>query len=226
MPRTFTDSGPEWPSSDDESRTYADRAECYGPWMQRVTWPDGSVSGEWDRTARFVKLLGSYEPRGKTLLDVGSMSGLMTHWFECLGAHVTACEVDPVCFPQFEFLRAAFGLEAVCHNKSVYDVADLGRFGVVWMTGVYYHLQHPLLGLQRAWGVCGEVLFVEGEVMPGEGNVCSFWPGEYKGDGSNWWVPTVDCLYSWLTTLPGVGSIDMIYPMEADHRAGARVWRQ
>lgn len=183
------------------------------------------MSGEWERGTRFVKLLGEYDPAGKTCLDVGSMSGLMTLWLERLGGRVTACEVDARSLLQFEFLAQEFGLQAECRNLSVYDAPELGRFDVVWMCGVYYHLRHPLLGLQQAWACADEVMFVEGEVWRGEGCYATFWPEEYKADSSNWFVPTVECLYRWLTTLPGVGSIEMIYPMEADHRAGARVWR-
>ena len=51
-------------------------------------------------------------------------------------------------------------------------------------------------------------------------------PGEYKGDGSNWWVPTVECLRAWLDGLPDAQVTSFVYPLNGSaSRAGAVVER-
>jgi tRNA (mo5U34)-methyltransferase len=204
--------------------TIAEKAEALAPWYQEVTWPDGSVSGSWRSEDKFRSLIGDYDLQGKTAFDVGCMSGVHTLCMERRGAEVVACDIIERNAAQFAFLKDTFDLKAEYVHKSVYRLDHLGQADVVWMTGVYYHLRHPLLGIEKAWECCKELLVIEGEVMEGDGLVASFWPGEYKGDKSNWWVPTRACLQAWLEGLEGVGGVEMV-AQESEARAGARVWR-
>ena len=98
----------------------------------------------------------------------------------------------------------------VCRvEKSVYDIADLGKFDVVFFFGTIYHLKHPLLALEKISEVCEGSIYIEtaslDEYSPYQGgighgfnrceNVMEFYPtNQYGNNDSNWWAPTLQCL--------------------------------
>jgi len=94
-------------------------------------------------------------------------------------------------------------------EMSVYDVASLGLFDVVFCFGTLYHLKHPLLALEQISEVCKGSIYIEtaslDEFSPYQGGVghgfnrgqgvMEFYPrDEYGGNESNWWAPTLQCL--------------------------------
>ena len=105
---------------------------------------------------------------------------------------------------------------------SVYDLdpAVHGRFDVVLFPGVFYHLRHPLLALDRIHAVCRQRLFLETHVLDNafvhEGThvalreldprlervaLLQFYPyDELNQDFSNWFAPTVRCVEVMLRT--------------------------
>jgi hypothetical protein len=149
---------------------------------------------------------------------------------ERAGAVVTGCDVEPHCAAQFALLREAFWLEAIYEERSVYDLSASDRAEIVFMPGVYYHLRHPLLGIERAWEVASEVLLLEGEVDDRGWSVppqATFYLGDYKGDATCWWVPSLRCLQDWCKSLPGVGDMETVWPwLDWTQRAAVRVWRK
>jgi tRNA (mo5U34)-methyltransferase len=199
-----------------------------GPWWQKVTFPSGLTVGTWDTGGMYATLCAGVDLRGKTTLDIGCMAGVGTKWLEEQGALADGCDVAKSARAQFALVKAAFGMMAPCHSFSVYNLRPRDYAShVVVMAGVYYHLEHPLLGLQNAWAAASEVLLVEGEVWEGgQGISSAFIPGEYKGDASNWWVPTVACLMAWLEWLPGEKRIvDVTPPGYMPSRRMLQVWR-
>lgn len=90
---------------------------------------------------------------------------------------------------------------------NVYDIHELGvdDFDVVVFSGVFYHLNDPLLAFTRLRQVMkeGAIILVEGEVFHSEDSYAKFlWSKEFAaGDNySNWFVPMVPCLREWLQT--------------------------
>lgn len=99
-----------------------------------------------------------------------------------------------------------------CYREqwSVYDLAPeaFGSFDIVFFFGTIYHLQHPLLALEKIASVCTGDLYVESAICDdyspyrglGKGYrdndmVTEFYPTQEYGDNaSNWWVPTLQCL--------------------------------
>jgi len=66
-------------------------SDCH--FYHSMTFPDGSeVLGDWDIRGSFSDYIGNIEVRGKTLLDVGTASGMIAFETERRGAHVTAYE--------------------------------------------------------------------------------------------------------------------------------------
>lgn len=189
-------------------------------WYHRIELPGGVVTPGWaPMYPDFYKLPGDFT--GKRVLDVGAWDGYWT--FEALkrGAReVVAIDdfSDTIhngerrSWQQFELCRDILGYSReVCRNveMSVYDVTPerLGRFDVVLMFGVLYHLKHPLLALEKLAAVTDDRLCLESAVLDhysphlagksfapvgyGDAMVMEFYPGsEYGGNPTNWWVPT------------------------------------
>jgi SAM-dependent methyltransferase len=206
--------------------TLTERIEALAPWFQRVTFPDGTEVGCWCTRETVERLTQGIGMTGTTVLDVGCMAGAMALYCEERGARVTGTEPDDHYRKQATLVREAFGASFTIHDWSIYEAPSGLCSDVVLMSGVYYHLQHPLLGLQNAWQNTGGVLCIEGEIMPGREPVAQFIPGAYKGDGSNWWVPTERCLLDWCGTLGGeIENLTTAADRERD-RALVRVWRR
>jgi tRNA (mo5U34)-methyltransferase len=128
----------------------------------------------------------------------------------------------------FDLCREAFGFttpgseiedrwlndrdQAVTRRRaSIYGIYPTlyGQFDVVFFFGTIYHLQHPLMALERISAVCSGALYVEtaslDEYSPYRGGigkgfsqnemVMEFYPGaEYGSNPGNWWAPTLQCL--------------------------------
>jgi len=98
-PASHPTSLPRVVSADNMTRVcaiYPDRIElghCH--FYHSMKFPDGSsVYGEWDIQDRFDDYIGNVDVRGKTLLDVGTASGLIAFETERRGATVTAFDLD------------------------------------------------------------------------------------------------------------------------------------
>ena len=194
-------------------------------WYHRIELPGGVVSPGWAPINP-----GSYRIPdsldGLRVLDVGAWDG---YWsFEALkrGAREVVAiddfsdflgslsEKDRPAWESFDMCRSAFGYdESRCKrfDMSVYDAseANLGRFDVVFMFGVLYHLRHPLLALDKLAAICDHEIYVESAILddysPYQGGlehgysghqmVMEFYPKkEYGNNDSNWWAPTMHCL--------------------------------
>lgn len=196
------------------------------PWFQSVTFPNGVSVGSWDTDGMLSHLTQGVELSGRTVLDAGAMSGVGTLWLERRGADCEACEIDSLYLKQFELVKLAFGMQAECRRLSVYDIPPAVSWDVVVAAGLYYHLRHPLLGLEKLWGATRSTLLIESEVLNEAGCWALFCPGEYKGDGSNWWIPTRGCLLDWLVGLDGVGKVVDVTPTGyLSSRVLIQVWR-
>lgn len=92
-------------------------------------------------------------------------------------------------------------VEGVVGDFMIIDPADTGTFDVVLFLGVLYHLENPLLAMQKVaqfvkpGGLC--VVETEAMEIPGSGDraFCEFFPGqELNNDASNWWAPNAAAL--------------------------------
>jgi tRNA (mo5U34)-methyltransferase len=94
----------------------------------------------------------------------------------------------------FDLARRALGsgVEPVVGDFLEMDAGVLGRFDVVLLLGVLYHLESPLEGLRHAAAHTGDLLVVETEavVAPGleDRAICEFfWSDRLAEDPTNWW---------------------------------------
>ena len=96
----------------------------------------------------------------------------------------------------FDIARKALHskVEPVVGDFMQMDLSKLGTFDVVLYLGVLYHMQHPLLALQRLASVTREMAVIETHAIhiPGREDhaICEFFETtELNGDPSNWWAP-------------------------------------
>lgn len=85
-------------------------------------------------------------------------------------------------------------VETVVQDFMETDPDQLGTFDVVLFLGVLYHMQNPLLALQRVAALTRGLAVIETEAMelPGieDRPLCEFFEGvELNNDSSNWWAP-------------------------------------
>ena len=153
--------------------------------------------------------------RGQRVLDIGCWDGFYTFEAESHGAEVTALD----CFhPEtFFYARAARQSRAAFHELNVYELSrDLHRqFDIVFFQGVLYHLQHPLLGLQRVCEITRDIALIGSHIVDhlSEPHVplMQFYPqDELGGQYDNWWGPSSQCL-SDMTLAAGFVRTECLY---------------
>jgi tRNA (mo5U34)-methyltransferase len=150
---------------------------------------------------------------GWSVLDVGCNAGFYSFEMKRRGAaRVLGVDHDEAYLAQARFAREQLGLDVEFRRLEAYDVGGLaeGPFDLVLFLGVFYHLRHPLYGLEQ---VCSQVrrrlLFQTMERGSGAvGPVAADHPLEergvffdarfprmyfveqrYAGDPTNWWIP-------------------------------------
>lgn len=159
---------------------------------------------------------------GSVAVDVGTFDGPYAFELERRGAHVTAIDIQPPDVTAFNVAKRILGSNVRYIQGSVYDLPSLLNEAVdlIFFPGVYYHLKHPILAFERINKVLkpngrlyfsGECLVSYAERLDGsreqmewvhsaaksEVPLCLSYPGIYKGV-SNWFVPNVSCIVSWL----------------------------
>jgi tRNA (mo5U34)-methyltransferase len=102
----------------------------------------------------------------------------------------------------FDLAREALGSKVmpVVADFMTTDLAALGPFDVVLYLGVLYHIEHPLLALQRLRQVTKELAVLETEAVEFRGfrevPLCEFFPFDkpLNDDPTNFWAPNAAAL--------------------------------
>ncbi len=136
---------------------------------------------------------------GKRVLDIGAWDGWFSFECERRGAEVVA--MDCVALDTFIEAKQILGSRVEYHTMDVNELsaARLGRFDIVLFFGVFYHLRHPLSGLEKAVELSTDLALVESFVIPSENRpipaVMEFYERrELGGQIDNWFGPTPECL--------------------------------
>lgn len=136
---------------------------------------------------------------GKRVLDIGCADGYFSFLAEARGADVVSIDSTPR--SGYFVAHDALNSQAEFFHMSVYDIDPdiLGMFDIVFFFGVYYHLKHPLLALERIASVTREYALIESEVtdlsLPHNAAASLFFEfSELNNDPTNWWAPNIPCL--------------------------------
>ncbi len=207
--------------------------ERLGPWFHMIDFGQGlqtktaSSSGEpvdhpmgtWQIVQRSVPA----DLSAKRVLDVGCNGGFYSIEMKRRGAaHVLGVDVQRHHVRQTLFAGRALGMDIQARRLSVYDltVHEVGTFDITLALGLIYHCKHPVLALERLYGVTSDLLIVESAILPAEahhrrpfetnvgGNGRTHHPIAYvenaAGDPEavyNWFLPSAGALVALLRTV-------------------------
>jgi tRNA (mo5U34)-methyltransferase len=179
-------------------------AEPY--WFQRIEVLPGFFSPGWSDPA--VEKLPHYglpeDLTGMRVLDIGCAEGFFSFEAERRGAReVIAIDSFPDSVRRFNIVREARQSRATAFLMNVYDLDPkrLGTFDLVLFYGVFYHLRHPQLALERIRSVCTGTMLFQTHILE-EPSVrgapwAKFHPhGLLSGAKKELWDPTVFWLFN------------------------------
>ena len=215
------------------------RVDGVGQWLHKVEIAPGIVTpGRVDFPAKWKRLQMPESFKGKSVLDIGCNSGSFSFEAERLGAdRVLAADIHPIEARGFKLLSEIKQSRVEYVQATVYELTPekYGTFDFVFFLGLLYHLEHPLLGLQKTSAMCNESVIVETHVMEslsgeiaGESldsvPIARFYPGnELNNDGSNWWGPNVACLRE-MMKVAGFKVQDIGYLPDQNRAGRAAFW--
>jgi tRNA (mo5U34)-methyltransferase len=195
-------------------------------WFHTIDLGNGVVTRGVDDTPR--KLRGLDLPTdltGKSVLDIGAWDGFFSFEAERRGAS----RVVAVDFHSWSESDASWGTKAgfelareALHSKveDVHaDVMDLspdlvgGTFDVVLLLGVLYHMEHPLLALERVASVTGTYLILETLIDMTFTNrpAAAFYPSDEHLNSTNWWGPNAPAVVGMLK-VAGFSAVRVVQP--------------
>jgi tRNA (mo5U34)-methyltransferase len=201
-------------SASAQSRADLLRAEAQKiKWWHSIDLGDGIVTpGSYDTRTLLDRIALPQDLRGLSVLDIGAWDGYLSFAAERRGAS-RVLATDSYVWQNnvlsgkagFQFARTALGSKVEDQNIDVMDLSPetVGTFDVVLFSGVLYHLQHPLLALQRLRKVTKKLLIMETHIdLPNiRRPAMAFYPGsEANNDPTNWWGPNEACCVEMLKT--------------------------
>ena len=141
------------------------QAEAEAYWFHKIELFPGYFSPGWsDPVEGKLPYFGLPEDlSGMRVLDIGCAEGFFSFEAERRGAReVIGIDSFPDSIRRFNIVKAARQSNASAFLMNVYDLEPkrLGTFDLVLFYGVFYHLKHPQLALERIRSVCtGTLLF-------------------------------------------------------------------
>ena len=130
---------------------------------------EASIRRRFERRLRLLRIPDDLT--GWTVLDVGAWHGFFSFECERRGAE-RVLAVDRYAWDRFgadEFLAARERLGSSVEQRRVdvhdLDPAEVGRFDLVLLLGVFYHLRNPLQALERLRAVTKRLLICETHVL-------------------------------------------------------------
>ena len=134
-------------------------------WFQKIEVLPGLFSPGWSEPeTEKLPFFGLPEDlSGLRILDIGCAEGYFSFEAEKRGAReVIAIDSSPDSVRRFNIVKSARQSSATAYLCSVYDLdrKKFGTFDLVLFYGVFYHLKHPQLAIEKIADVCtGQLLF-------------------------------------------------------------------
>lgn len=191
--RTFK----EWVRQQVEAETY---------WFHRIElYPDLVTPGWSDPATEKMPYFGLPDDlTGLRVLDIGCADGYFSFEAERRGAReVVAIDSLPDSVRRFNVCRSALGSKATAYLANVYELhpRTFGTFDLILFYGVFYHLRHPHLALEKILGVSVGRLLFQSHILElpelSEEPWGKFHPrGVMSGKDKTRWDPTVFWLFN------------------------------
>jgi tRNA (mo5U34)-methyltransferase len=174
-----------------------------------------------DIWAQFEKALPS-SLSNYSVLDVGTNAGYFALQAKLRSAkRVVGIELDKDFLDQAKAVHKIWGVEIDYRHMDVHDVGKLKeQFDIVIFAGILYHLKNPFRVIEDIGSMCDDAILLETEIIPDDPRNClivrqgkppTLQPvkkgmmkfietNELNGDGSNWWVPDIECVMAMMRT--------------------------
>lgn len=191
--------------------------ERLGPWYHDLdiaglrTAPNHPLGPFHDELWSVVERAFPTDMTGLSVLDIGCNAGFYAFKLLERGAKVTGVDHDAGYLAQAKFAADALGHDLELVQMDVYDLDLLAEsFDFVLFMGVFYHLRHPLYGLEKA-AARAKRRFIFQTMVRGSPDVLDVDPDypiadrspfehpgfpsmyfvehAYAGDPTNWWIP-------------------------------------
>jgi len=179
------------------------------PWHHQIDFGNGIISPGNTKIPVLNAQANVYFKHGvlgKTVLDVGCWDGFNSFEAKKRGAaRVLATDHfawSNQCWGKresFELARSNISPEVEVLDIDLPELNPdrVGQFDLVLFAGVFYHLRHPLLVLERIASLATECLIVEThlDALDEQRPAMIFYPGgELANDPTNWWGPNPKCV--------------------------------
>lgn len=220
-----------WNRINEGDRSNQEKLSLTG-WWHSIDLGDGRVTPGARTLDELQRIYASFrlpeDLSGKRVLDIGCWDGFFSFEAERRGAAVVAVD----CWRQERFFEAHRMLNSRVefHEMSVYEITRerLGSFDIVLMLGVLYHLQHPLLALQRVCDVTRDIAVIESHIIDGVLDVTHpvmqfYEMDELGGQLDNWWGPNTDCL---IRMCRAAGFVQPEIALRENNRAAVKAYRR
>ena len=145
-----------------------DKVQELIPWYQNIELGHISTNpAEPDYPISRWRAIEPYVPEdlsGKSVLDLGCNAGFFSVKMKQRGAsYVLGVDVSPKYIAQAKFVSRYLGLSIDYRVASVYEflLANPQKFDYVIFLGLFYHLRHPLLVLDRVSEITVETMYFQ-----------------------------------------------------------------
>jgi tRNA (mo5U34)-methyltransferase len=176
-------------------------------WFHKINLGNGIITPGIDYSpTKLNQIQMDQDLTGKTVLDIGAWDGFFSFEAERRGAKKVLA-IDGYIWKGakdgFDLAKKALGSKVEEKIMDVMDISpkSIGIFDCVLFLGVFYHLCHPLLALEKIASVTKNQLILEthGELIGGKRPMMVFYPGkEMNKDVTNWWGPNPSAIMSML----------------------------
>jgi len=133
---------------------------------------------------------------GKTVLDIGTADGFYSFLCEQRGAE-RVLAIDILQFEGFKVTKEILNSNVEFQSMVISDLDKINEtFDYVLLFGVYYHLDNPVLALQKIFSKVNGSLFLSGHIIDNpEPIMCYYDKFEmHPDDAGNWWVASPSCI--------------------------------
>ncbi len=191
-------------------------------WYHKIELAPGIVTPGINDTPTYFSLFNFPENcEGLRVLDLGTRDGYFAFEFERRGAEVVAIDYFPAKETGFAVAAEILGSKIKHRQANIYDLSaeKLGRFDLVLMLGLIYHLPDPMLALDLGRKLSRDKFYLETQVidrafLQPDGSsvdlaslnpelsalpIMQFYPrNALNGDYTNYWAPNETCMQQML----------------------------
>jgi tRNA (mo5U34)-methyltransferase len=199
-----------------------DAIAAYTNWYHRIELAPGVVTPGTNDSDSVLEMLDlPFSLRGKRVLDIGTRDGYFAFEAEKRGAEVLAVDYVPAAATGFALAAEILQSRVTYVQENIYNCTPerFGKFDIVFMLGLLYHLRDPLGALDILHDLCTDQAFIEtyvcdDQIFLADGTtvplaavdsrlpatpLMAFLPGmSLNADPTNFWAPNTSCVKAML----------------------------